>query len=70
VCWASGEKGGEGKEPKGEKESGPGCLVLFLSFFLYSIYSNKLFEFKIQFEFKPINPTQIKQCCSMNAQTF
>jgi hypothetical protein len=44
-----GREGGEGKEPKGEKESGPDCLVLFLllSFFLYSIYSNKLFEFKI-----------------------
>jgi hypothetical protein len=61
---------GRGKGELGWARRRFGCLALSLFLFLYPIYSNKLFEFKIQFEFKHINSTQIKQCCSMNAQTL
>jgi hypothetical protein len=71
-AWPMREEGGE-RESWTELGQGFGLLpFLLLSFFsfLYSNIQTKLFEFKIQFEFKPINSTQIKQCCSMNAQTI
>jgi hypothetical protein len=43
-------------------------LFLFLLLFYTQLIQTNLLEFKIPFEFKPINSTQIKQCCSMNAQ--
>jgi hypothetical protein len=64
----------EGKRREGElgwaKALGwfPSLLFSFLFSTLTPIQTN-LIEFKIQFEFKPINSTQLKRCCSMNAQT-
>jgi hypothetical protein len=82
VCWAGCWAGpcGEGKE---EGRAGPrvrerrevwaGWAGLFSFPFLFSklnLIQTILIEFKIQFEFKPINSTQMKQCCSMNAPTI
>jgi hypothetical protein len=62
---------------KGAREGeGVGLLgsISFTSSFLFLFYTLSIqtnpIEFKIQFEFKPINSTQIKQCCGMNAQTL
>jgi hypothetical protein len=77
--WASGGPCGREERKKGpERErgeegfwAGPLSLLsfLFLFSFLPSTIQTNLIEFKTQFEFKPINSTQLKQCCSMNAQT-
>jgi hypothetical protein len=70
---------GRGSAQTGEREgkqAGPrslGCLSFLFLFLLLSytqLIQANLIEFKIQFEFKPINSTQLKQCCSMNAQTI
>jgi hypothetical protein len=45
----------------------PSLFFSFLFSTLTPIQTN-LIEFKIQFEFKPINSTQLKKCCSMSAQ--
>jgi hypothetical protein len=62
---------------KGAREGeGVGLLgsISFTSSFLFLFYTLSIqtnpIGFKIQFEFKPINSTQIKQCCGMNAQTL
>jgi hypothetical protein len=66
----------ERRGERGRVWAGLGCLSFspFLFLFLLLFYTQpiqtNLIEFKIQFEFKPINSTQITQCCSMNAQTI
>jgi hypothetical protein len=72
VAHAGERKGARGKKEKRERANwaGPMGFGLLPSLFFSTQHPNKPFEFKIQFEFKPINSTQIKQCCSMNAQTI
>jgi hypothetical protein len=68
--WPMRERGGEKEGWAGPRGFGLLLSLSFLFSFLYSLIQANLIEFKIQFEFKSINPTQTKQCCSMNAQTI
>jgi hypothetical protein len=63
-----GEKGPRGRE-RGEWAGLREGLGRFVSFFFSFFFSILNIQTKL-FEFKPINSTQIKQCCSMNAQTI
>jgi hypothetical protein len=71
-----GERGPERRERKGKWAGLREALGWFPSLFFSFLFSNltpnqtNLIEFKIPFEFKPINSTQLKQCCSMSAQTI
>jgi hypothetical protein len=75
-----GKRGEERESPREERGRGEWAglreaLGWFLSLFFSFLFSTltpiqtNLIEFKIQFEFKPINSTELKQCCSMSAQT-
>jgi hypothetical protein len=72
--WAVERKRGR-EGLRGRREGMLGWAACFYSFpfsssFLYSLIQTTPIEFNLQFEFKPINSAQIKQCCGMNAQTL